>query len=124
MKRVFLFATLLVAMGMTMSAEAGWGHRAHSQARTFSQGTSWNGDYYNMQYGEPIALALPPTANAMSAWSWGVAQTEVRPMYHQYGRAYVPGNASGGEGNPFTPTPRWPSHTDNFGIYPVRAPWR
>jgi hypothetical protein len=109
---------------VSVTAEAGWGHRAHQQARTFSQGTSWNGNYYHPAYGEPIALVVPPTADSMSAWSWGVAQSEVRPLYHQFGRAYVPGGASMSVGNPYTPTPRWPSHTDNFGIYPVRAPWR
>jgi hypothetical protein len=30
--------------------------------------------------------------------------------------------ATGG-GAEIHPTPYWPSHTDQFGVYPVRGPW-
>lgn len=26
-------------------------------------------------------------------------------------------------GGMFQATPYWPSHTDQFGVYPVRSPW-
>ena len=123
MKRIVLFAAILFAGGFTVEAEAGWGHRAHQQARIHSQGTPWNGNYSYTPAGEPVALIVPPTASSMAAWSWGVSQSEVRPLYHQYGRSFQSGAGMGG-GNPYQPTPHWPSHTDNFGVYPVRAPWR
>ena len=72
-------------------------------------------------HGEPVALVVPPTANSVVEMGWGVAQTESRPINHQFLRPY-PG-PEGGEGGPFLPTPPWPSHTRQFGVYPVRGPW-
>jgi hypothetical protein len=123
MKR-FLLPVLAVMLAASLSGEAmAGGRRANRIAYLHSSQSSWNGDYYNVQQGGPVALVVPPTASSMAAWSWGVAQSEVRPLYHQYGRAYV-GGAAGGSSNPYKPTPYWPSHTDEFGIYPVRGPWR
>ena len=51
----------------------------------------------------------------------GVAQSEMVPIYHQFHRDYMPGASYGG--SPILPTPLWPSHTDQFGVYPVRGPW-
>jgi hypothetical protein len=43
------------------------------------------------------------------------------PIYHQFHRDYQPGAAYGG--SPILPTPKWPSHTDQLGVYPIRGPW-
>ena len=43
------------------------------------------------------------------------------PIYHQFRRSYPGPFAGGGQG--FYPTPTWPSHTDQFGVYYVRGPW-
>lgn len=83
--------------------------------------TAWHGSYQNTQYGRPTAVVVPPTAHMQSSYSWGVAQTRMTPIYHQFGRGY-PGHAAPA-GLPFQPTPRWPSHTDQFGYYYVRGPW-
>jgi hypothetical protein len=81
----------------------------------------WHGAYYHTQYGRPVALVVPPTAHMQTSWGWGVAQTTMTPIYHQFNRRYpVP---TGMGGNVFLPTPRWPSHTDQFGVYYVRGPW-
>ena len=55
-----------------------------------------------------------------TSMGWGVTQTEMRPIYHQFARPY-PGDGAG-QGVGFLSTPRWPSHTDQFGVYYVRGP--
>jgi hypothetical protein len=80
----------------------------------------WAGSYYHTMWGQPVALVVPPTAELQTHWNWGVAQTRVTPICPQFSRAF-PGPYSGGRG--FSPTPRWPSSTDQFGVYYVRGPW-
>jgi len=89
----------------------------------------WHGYYRHTQYSQPLAMVVPPTASRQTAWSWGVGNTTVQPIYHQFGRQY-PGagpQAVGGPywqgGQQFAPTPHWPSHTDQFGVYYIRGPW-
>jgi hypothetical protein len=81
----------------------------------------WHGDYYHVMWGEPVALVSPPTMALQTHWNWGVAQTAITPVWHQYARAYPGPFVPGGKG--FRPTPRWPSSTDQFGVYYVRGPW-
>jgi hypothetical protein len=88
--------------------------------------SSWHAGYYHTQWGAPVALMVPPTVRAHTRWSWGVAQSTVMPLYHQFERPY-PGPAMGAQygdpSNPLRPTPPWPSHTDQFGVYYIRGPW-
>jgi hypothetical protein len=114
-----MFAACLLA---AMNAEAGWGNRAARMAHVHTQQHPWNGTYAYTPNGGPVALIVPPTADSMASWSWGVSQSEMRPLYHQFGRGYQPG-MMGGSGSPYHFTPAWPSHTDQFGVYPVRGPW-
>ncbi|QDV61366.1 MULTISPECIES: hypothetical protein [Crateriforma] len=82
----------------------------------------WHGAYQYQQYGQPTALVVPPTAHMRQTYSWGVSQNLMYPLNHQFGRsASYPGAAAPGQ---FLNTPNWPSHTDQFGIYYVRGPWR
>lgn len=81
---------------------------------------NWAGGYSHTMWGQPVALVVPPTAELQTHWNWGVAQTRVTPIWPQFARAY-PGPYSGSAG--FLPTPRWPSSTDQFGVYYVRGPW-
>jgi hypothetical protein len=88
---------------------------------------SWHAGYYNTQYGTPVALVVPPHARMQTRWGWGVSQSTMSPIYHQFERPY-PGpvmvdEATGMGPGPLLPTPRWPSHTDQFGVYYVRGPW-
>jgi hypothetical protein len=79
----------------------------------------WHGQYYWLRTGQPTALVVPPTITMQSNYSWGVSQNTMTPVWHQFsGRA-----PSGGGGGVFRATPYWPSHTDQFGVYPVRGPW-
>jgi hypothetical protein len=102
------------------------GMRADWIAQQRASIRSWHAGYYNTQYGAPLALVVPPTVRAHTRYGWGVAQSSVHPLYHQFKRPYpgpVAGAEYGGEGLPLRPTPRWPSHTDQFGVYYVRGPW-
>lgn len=79
----------------------------------------WHGAYYHQQYGSPVALVVPPNSHMRQTFSWGVSQNLMYPIHHQFERpATYPGSVSG-----FLPTPHWPSHTDQFGVYYVRGPW-
>jgi hypothetical protein len=81
----------------------------------------WHGPYADAEYGEPLALVVPPTAPFKTEYHWGVGGKRVVPIYHQFARPY-PG-AIGGPGAGFLPTPAWPSDTTQFGVYYIRGPW-
>jgi hypothetical protein len=90
-------------------------------AHNFAMDRPWHGGYYHQQYGQPLALVVPPTAHMRQTYSWGVSQNTTHPIYHQFGRsANQPGAAATGN---FQHAPGWPSHTDQFGMYYVRGPW-
>jgi hypothetical protein len=95
--------------------------RAERWALRQANSTSWHGDFYHTAYGQPVALVVPPTATTDTYLSWGVAQSETRPIWHQFRRPY-PGDDFG-IGADFLPTPHWPSNTDQFGVYYIRGPW-
>ena len=104
---------LVLLVGNALAGEPCWncGHVAQP----------WHGGYYHTAWGSPVALIVPPTAAAQTRWGWGVGQTTVRGIYPQFGRSYVAPHR--GAGPRFRPTPVWPSHTDQFGVYYVRGPW-
>lgn len=81
---------------------------------------SWNYPYAHNQFGQPVALVVPPTANLQTDWAWGVSSSRISRIDHQFGRNY-PG--PGPFGGPYRPTPPWPSDTRQFGVYYVRGPW-
>ena len=81
---------------------------------------AWHANYAYTQYAQPLALVVPPTADVSRHYSWGVGQTTLYPIHHQYGRSPHAGAYHQGG---FAPTPRWPSHTDQMGVYYIRGPW-
>ncbi len=87
-------------------------------ARGFAASRPWHGQHYYLPYGQPTAVVVPPNSGMQQHYSWGVSQNLMTPIYHQYGRGGMP--SSGGA---FYGTPVWPSHTDQSGVYSVRAPW-
>lgn len=89
-------------------------------ARNQAAQRPWHGEYYYLKTGQPTALIVPPTVVMQQNYSWGVSQNTMTPVYHQFGG----GPASGGSGGQFRATPYWPSHTNQFGVYPVRGPWQ
>ena len=112
-------ATLIASSGQV---EAGGPRtRADRIARYYAAQRPWHGPYAHTATGQPIALVVPPTSVMHNSWSWGVAQSEMVPIYHQFHRDYMPGMEYGG--SPIHTTPLWPSHTDQLGVYPIRGPW-
>lgn len=87
-------------------------------AQNFASSRPWHGQHYYTQYGQPTALVVPPNAVMHQTYSWGVSRNYSLPIYHQFG--YQGNGPVGGE---FYATPNWPSNTQQFGVYPVRAPW-
>lgn len=88
-----------------------------------SQGKSWHSAWYDPAEGRPIALVVPPTAEFMTQYSWGVPSSRVMPLYHQFRRPYPGPGATAGGGGGFLPTPNQPSDTVQFGVNAVRGPW-
>lgn len=123
-RRIILMASLLTALAAVTSSKAS-AIDPYAQyqiwAYNFAMERPWHGAYYNQQYGQPLALIVPPTAHMRQSLSWGVGQSMNHQIYHQFGRsANSPGAAPAGT---FQATPAWPSHTDQFGVYYVRSPW-
>lgn len=118
---VSLLMTGILLVAHTPSAEAGK-RRGDRVALYHAQQQPWHGDYYHTSYGYPLALVVPPTSNAQVDMGWGVTHTETRPIDHQFLRPF-PGDFAGGDRSVFLPTPPWPSHTRQFGVYSVRGPW-
>jgi len=124
MKR-FLILTAAVALlavwGWSREATAGYrtikGRVAYRQAQTYP----WHGGYYDVAWGMPVAVVVPPTAESQTHWGWGVGATRVTPIQHQFHRNY-PGSGMF-KRSWFRPTPPWPSSTDQFGDYYIRGPW-
>ncbi|MCY2986200.1 MAG: hypothetical protein NTY15_21440 [Planctomycetota bacterium] len=88
-------------------------------ARNQAMQTPWHGEFYYLKTGQPTALIVPPNVTMQSNHSWGVSQNTMTPVYHQFG-----GKApTGGGGGVFKATPYAPSHSTQFGVYPVRGPW-
>ena len=96
-------------------------HRADRIARYYAAQRPWHGPYAYTPYGTPTALVGPPNSKMHTSYSWGVGQSEMIPIYHQFFRDYPMGGGFGG--GLVNPTPAWPSHTDQLGVYPVRGPW-
>lgn len=93
-----------------------------NQIAAYRQGwTSWHGDYYHVAWGTPVSLVVPPTAEMSTDYHWGVGGTRITPIWHQFRPGYPGGNA--GATTIFQPTPRWPSDTNQFGVYYNRGPW-
>ncbi|MFM7035110.1 MAG: hypothetical protein ACKOYJ_08005 [Planctomycetia bacterium] len=88
-----------------------------------SQGKSWHSAWYDPSVGRPMALVVPPTAEFMTEYSWGVPSSRVAPLYHQFRRPYPGAGAVPGSGGSFMPTPNQPSDTVQFGVHAVRGPW-
>lgn len=116
-----VIAASIVVLSASDSAFAGRHGRAERQASNYSERNSWHQPYYHTAWGHPVALVVPPTARTHTEWGWGVTQSTVTPIYHQFKRAY-PGDG-GGEYSELRPTPPWPSHTHQFGAYYIRGPW-
>ncbi|MFO0914348.1 MAG: hypothetical protein U0795_15415 [Pirellulales bacterium] len=125
MSRCVLMIASAAVVVLGLSAVASAGHPAHwytyydRGAYWASNNRPWHHVYSHTMYGQPMALIVPPTANMQTNYSWGVGRTRMSPVLHQFARPVpVPGTVG-----PYNPTPAWPSDTNQFGVYSVRAPW-
>ena len=117
---------LVAAVAQPARAFEGFGKhakRADVIARYYAAQRPWHGPYAYTPNGQPTALVVPPNAKMHTSYSWGVGQSEMIPLYHQFHRDYPGGMAIPGGTGQINPTPYWPSHTDQLGVYPVRGPW-
>jgi hypothetical protein len=124
MKRMLILTTaaaLLTLGGWAHQATAGHGTLKGRVSYRQSQTYPWHGDYYDAAWGTPVAVVVPPTAEAQTHLGWGVGATRVTPIQHQFQRDY-PGPGVYNRSR-FRPTPAWPSNTDQFGDYYIRGPW-
>ena len=90
-------------------------------AQRRAQNTFWHDYYYDPAWGMPVAVVVPPRAKAQTNWGWGVGNTRVTGIPHQF----QPGYPAEGlyDRSLFRPTPPWPSDTTQFGYYYIRGPW-
>jgi hypothetical protein len=124
MKRILILAVatvLLATWSWTNQAAAGFGTLKGRVAYYQSQTYPWHGGYYDVAWGMPVAVVVPPTAESQSYYGWGVGATRVTPIQHQFERNY-PGPGVY-DRSWFRPTPPWPSSTDQLGDYYIRGPW-
>ena len=114
----------LVTAAATPAAHGFDGTPYGQEARWRAAMRPWHGQFYDVAWGQPVALVVPPTAEMQTDYRWGVCGTEVTRIDHQFQRPF-PGviYGSGGPYEAFLPTPHWPSHTRQFGVYYVRGPW-
>lgn len=123
MKRlsIFVIAAALAAVGLSETVQAGEGSLLGWRARRNAMFTSWQHGYYSAEWGMPVALVVPPTAERQVNYGWGVGNTRVTPIWHQFHRDYPgPGVYECGM---YHPRPSWPSDTLQMGVYYVRGPW-
>ena len=125
MKHFLIFtvaAWLWATCGSSDVAQAGGFLLRNRAAYARSQMYPWHGEYYDVAWGVPVALVVPPTAENQTHLGWGVGATRVTSIQHQYQRNY-PGQQSSPIRTRFQATPAWPSSTDQFGDYYIRGPW-
>ena len=125
MKRLILIPTVLfvlLALGLVESAQCQqrqtrMGAIAYDRAQTYA----WHGNYYSPAWGMPVALVVSPKVRSQTHWGWGVGNTRVVGIPHQYEPGYpTPGDYDRSQ---FRPTPPWPTDTKQYGVYYIRGPW-
>jgi len=122
MKKITVSLLLAMLTLLVLQTDANATRRTIAQrwGERFARTAPWHGDYYYAPRGAPTALVVPPVANMQTSFSWGVTQNSMRPIYHQFSQPYPCAEAGG---SACLPTPRWPAHTDQFGVYYIRGPW-
>jgi hypothetical protein len=120
-----VFKKIQISLGLAiaitaLSANPLQAEKSYLLGKQRAQSSRWHANYAHAEYGRPVALVVPPTANLQTNWSWGTSSTHVSRIDQQFGRDY-PG--SGPFGGKFRRTPRWPSNTNQFGVSYVRGPW-
>ena len=119
--RILAMAAALVVVASTAANLHGYDETKHGHnARWRAMYYPWHGRYYNVQYGAPLALVVPPTAELQTNYAWGSVSSRMTRIDHQFQRPWPNGfwTPYG-----FLPGAAWPSDTRQFGTYYVRGPW-
>jgi hypothetical protein len=103
------------------------GRRYQSHSHGTNGPGCWHNGYAYTPWGVPAALVVPPTADFVTNWGWGVGNTRVDRLYPQFGPNF-PGYAEmeegpNGEKPRYQFTPKQPSDTTQFGVNYIRGPW-
>src|SRR5262245_40423018 len=94
-KALSIVAACAAAMLITSVTEAGY-PAYYLSMRTNARTIPWHGAYSDPQWGQPVALVVPPTAEKQTVWSWGVPSASIQPIFPQFRRQY-PGPVTPGE---------------------------
>lgn len=121
MKRVTKGILAAALLGTLAWADSAGAFERPLVGRRWAQTQPWHDGYTHAGWSSPVALVVPPTAEDQTHYGWGVGATRVTRIYPQFQLGY-PGPAYY---NPkaFQATPRWPSSTDELGVYYIRGPW-
>ncbi len=108
--------------GQASSTEATSGDASMSEG-VAGQGGGWHGGYYDVAWGMPMALVVPPTARWQTDYSWGVPSVRISPIDSQF-QYQSTGPSSSYRMGQYPPAPAQPSDTQQMGDYHLRAPGR
>jgi hypothetical protein len=79
------------------------------------------GPYYDVAWGMPLTVVVPPTARTQTDYSWGVPSVRVSPITSQFQyQAQAPSSAY--RMGQYPPAPPQPSDTQQIGDYYSKAP--
>jgi hypothetical protein len=109
-------ALLLTAARLEAYNETHYGHDARWRASL----RPWHGRFYNVEYGAPVALVVPPTAELQTDYGWGVCSKRTTRINHQFQRPWPDGRWTP---YGFLPAAEYPSDTRQHGVYYIRGPW-
>ena len=98
-------------------------HNGNAAAQRRASQTPWHGAYYYPQWGGPVALVVPPTAEFQTNYSWGVPASRISPIDAQFSRNYPRLRLRRRRQQRFSAAALQPDSTDQFGVYYVRGPW-
>ncbi len=126
MKYAYILATVTMIFAATTQSATAVEYRTHGSLKgcvAYRQAPSysWNGPYYDVAWGMPVAVVVPPTAENQIHYGRTVGATRVTSIQHQYEATYPPESVF--HRSRYAPTPAWPRDTDEFGDYYIRAPW-
>ncbi|MGD9126484.1 MAG: hypothetical protein PVH19_03815 [Planctomycetia bacterium] len=126
MTRLTIIAFLGLMVGgfaLAESAQAFEGFFATRRAMRKAERDNWHQGYYQGQWGAPLAVVVPPTVDMQTTYRSTVGGTQVTRIWPQYKRGYPGDPTPSMNGNRYKPVPRWPSSTNQMGVYYIRGPW-
>ena len=85
----FILGLAIIATALLLQADMAQAEGpAMKLRRVFAPGHhnvgTWHGHYAHPNYGQPIAIVVPPNANTMRSQGWGVASSQMVPLRSQF----------------------------------------